>query len=147
MFPPRFFVEGQARHGILPVVFHLVQEGKEYGDFAVVFFVTENGGTTWKASSVLWAKGYRPLIAVADATNWWVLVDSLSESQLYATHDAGATWTEVANVRRASQIQFVTAVDGWALTEDNGQSILLRTTDGGKNWFQVPVKRKTAWLP
>ncbi len=136
---------GQVNHGILPVIFHLAGGESRYGDFAAVFFVTEDNGASWRAASILRAKGCKPLIAVADAADWWVQADSLSESSMYATHDAGATWAEMNGVRRALQVQFVTPADGWALSEDNGRSVLLRTTDGGNNWLRVPVKRKTIW--
>ncbi|MGE5484687.1 MAG: WD40/YVTN/BNR-like repeat-containing protein [Ignavibacteriales bacterium] len=142
VLPPRFSGEAVAESGILPVIFRSVREGGQYGEFTAVFFVTESGGVSWRAASLLRAKGHRPLIAVADAANWWVLADSFAESKLYAAHDAGATWVEVGTVREALQIQFVTPADGWALSGENGQSVLLRTIDGGRNWLRVPVRRK-----
>ncbi|NPV71710.1 MAG: hypothetical protein HPY55_13880 [Firmicutes bacterium] len=142
VLPPRFFDGAAAGRGVLPVIFHFIRERNQYGEFAAVFFVTETGGVSWRAASVLRAKGHRPLVSVVDDANWWVLADALAEAKLHATHDAGATWAEVGSVRQALQVQFVTPVDGWALSDNNGRSVLLRTTDGGSNWCRVPVTRR-----
>lgn len=128
MTAPRFFPGTQAKNGVLPLVF---QKGSDY---VAVFFATQDGGATWKATAPFPAGGQKPLITMADATNWWVL----SDSRLHATRDGGATWTEVGRLAGAVQLQFVGPARGWALARADSGIILLRTTDGGQTWIELP---------
>jgi photosystem II stability/assembly factor-like uncharacterized protein len=135
---PRAFAGGR---GVVPVRYRAQGTKAQH----VVVYVTRDGGATWIA---------RPAPRGADvrAQSWgfpealpfsaanprdWVLFDAPT---LYATQDAGRTWT-VVHPRYAPpapgvwDVAFVSASTGWAVFEPrNAAPALVETTDGGRDW-------------
>ena len=120
---PRFFGTSD---GALPVFL--------YGDSqAMVFFLSHDGGATWKGTRPVAMAGHYSL---ASLTDWFVWDGGAA---LQVSHDSGGTWTAVAtNVSLTDTLtdfQFVDASHGWALSVDaNGHTSFYATTDGGATW-------------
>lgn len=102
-------------------------------EIATVFYLSNDGGRTWQATSPLPASG---LVSIASATEVWVWDGG---PQIHFSPDGGLTWesrtTDVNLKDTLAAFQFVDADYGWALTLDlSGHSALYRTTDGGRHW-------------
>ena len=100
---------------------------------AAVFYVSQDGGQTWSATTPVAQGGF---LAVASARDFFVWDGGTS---LNASHDAGASWTTITpNVNLKDNLvsfQFVNATTGWALTSDaSSHHKLYKTTDGGATW-------------
>lgn len=120
---PVFFGSNQA---VLPVMLFS-------NNNASVFYVSQDGGQTWTATTPVAQGGF---LAVASASDFFVWDGGTS---LNASQDAGANWTTITpNVKLKDNLvsfQFVNATTGWALTSDaNSHHILYKTTDGGATW-------------
>lgn len=129
---PRFFGEQMANVGVLPLRFWRPDESVS------VFFVTYDGGESWKATTPLLTKGEVARVALADGTHWWVAAGS----KLYSTRDGGKTWAEVGTLEGIEELDFVTPELGWALVKADGKTALFRTSDGGKSWTRVSYTKK-----
>lgn len=53
--------------------------------------VTKNNGQSWKNQQTV--PGFEGTISFTDANQGWMAVKDMNSSTLYATKDAGATWT------------------------------------------------------
>ena len=120
---PVFFGTNQA---VLPVLLFANTN-------AAVFYVSQDGGQTWSATTPVAQGGF---LAVASASDFFVWDGGTA---LYVSHDAGASWKTITpNVNLKDKLvtfQFVNATTGWALTSDaNSQHMLYKTTDGGASW-------------
>lgn len=99
------------------------------------------------------------------AGGWWIKWGISPLQLVLATHDGGATWSEMyrgddRDVAAIVQIRFVNAQTGWARTGiatlgANGTIVgnLLLTRDGGRTWQKLPEKAQNlaaagsaAWL-
>jgi photosystem II stability/assembly factor-like uncharacterized protein len=135
---PRAFPGGR---GVVPVRYRARGAKAQH----VVVFVTRDGGVTWTARpaprtadvrSQTW--GFPEALPFSAAnTHDWVLFDSPT---IYATHDAGTTWT-VVHPRYAPpapgvwDVTFISPSTGWAVFEPrNGAPALVETTDSGRDW-------------
>ncbi|MCF6278107.1 MAG: hypothetical protein L3J16_05075 [Anaerolineales bacterium] len=118
VFAPIFFNEFE---GILPV--QLLAK-----DFALGFYLTENGGETWTVNLPAMMSGK---YALASARDIWVWDGG---AVILLTDNGGATWefraTDLEPGDSLASLDLISASTGWALT-DTG---LYRTTDGGRHW-------------
>lgn len=107
---------------------------------------TDDGGATWTASTVEPATydrgGWSPQLTALDAQRASVL----TSDAVYATADAGATWSHVGTPGTTCgiprQITMIDASLGWALCSGGGaegfvQGELDQTTDGARTWKLV----------
>jgi photosystem II stability/assembly factor-like uncharacterized protein len=125
-YPPVFFDQNNA---ILPVT--ITADAN-----STLFFVTQDGGSTWTPTSAVPGLGKYAVVSAKEAFVWD------GGSILYASHDGMLNWTQVhPNVNltdNLSQIQFVDANTGWALAMDaSGHPSLYKTTDGGATWTVI----------
>ena len=100
---------------------------------AAVFYVSQDGGQTWSATTPVAQGGF---LAVASASDFFVWDGGTS---LNVSHDAGSSWKIITpNVNLKDNLvsfQFVNATTGWALTSDaSSHHKLYKTTDGGNTW-------------
>jgi photosystem II stability/assembly factor-like uncharacterized protein len=122
-YPPHFF---SASEGVLPAGL--------YSDISgTVFYITQDGGQTWSPSTPVAINGQHSIASKNDFFVWD------GGPALYASHDAGTSWSTVApniNIKDIlGTFQFVNATTGWALTGDaNGHHSLYKTEDGGVTW-------------
>jgi photosystem II stability/assembly factor-like uncharacterized protein len=101
--------------------------------FTSYLYNTQDGGATWT------------MIHLPDKVHGWQdrLVwfgtnnALLLGREIYASKDAGSTWTDVATVNWDAQFSFVDPQVGWAVARANGQIALVRTTNGGHTWNEV----------
>ncbi len=54
--------------------------------------------------------------------------------QVFASQDAGQTWTELSTVAWSGRFDFVSPEAGWAVAVAGDTSALVASTDGGRNW-------------
>jgi photosystem II stability/assembly factor-like uncharacterized protein len=127
---------------------------------------TTDGGRSWQADA---PSGCGPhcgefYLSFLDRTTGFALagvntVNSRPEA-VYATTDAGASWTRVAKAPFAGPIDFPTPQSGWAVSDPSswtgpeldtpvGGGLLYRTTDGGRTWERVRISppRRDAGVP
>jgi photosystem II stability/assembly factor-like uncharacterized protein len=126
ILPPVFFT---ATDGLLPV-----SSGTGNGS-SVDFYVTHDGGTTWK--------GTTPVAAAAniadfiDVNHGWASDGTL----LYMTNDGGQHWSKLSpgpNFKNISLLNFVSSDIGWAVRAPASNSpSLLKTVDGGHTWTVI----------
>jgi photosystem II stability/assembly factor-like uncharacterized protein len=127
--PPTFF---SATDGLLPIRF---SDSLTNRDMAAVFYVTHDGGTTWRSTT--------PVSAALSSSDFldmqqgW-LTDGTS---LFVTGNGGQHWAKLtpsANFTRITLLDFVSQTTGWAISHPGaGSSFLLKTTDGGQTWTQI----------
>jgi photosystem II stability/assembly factor-like uncharacterized protein len=141
-------------HGVLPV--HLLSQKA----FTVGFYITNDGGRTWRGRQPLAVQSASPMeLPTTDvvSTNFWVAAYS---HQILRTQDGGQNWTAISVVGAApsSEIHFVNGQVGWGRIEraegncgivdgifPNGPpqqncmqlADLLGTTDGGRTWAKI----------
>ena len=124
--PPLFF---NATDGLLPVTFDTGNSS------SIDFYVTHNGGTTWK--------GTTPVVASASASSFIDVNHGWASdgTNLYMTSDGGHNWTELspgANFMNVSRLDFVSSDIGWAIgSTANGSPSLLKTVDDGRTWTVI----------
>ncbi len=130
--PPAFFT---ARDGVLPVFYSILDASYHSIAMVVVFYVTHDGGTTWKYTTPLpITLGKRLTLSIADIDHGWVT----DGRALYLTSDSGRHWTKIeptlsfANVK---QLGFISPQAGWAVSKT--YPFLLKTLDGGHRWAPV----------
>lgn len=125
--PPKFFTE---RDGILPVSYSIFNNSQETG-LITVFYVTHDGGATWKYTTSLSACC---LSSFADVDHGWI-TDGVA---LYATIDGGRHWTKIHPTPPfgdVKQLDFISPQLGWAVRQTS--PFLLKTLDGGHTWAPV----------
>jgi photosystem II stability/assembly factor-like uncharacterized protein len=142
---PRFF----GAHGVLPVTLFLPRSS------GVAFYVTSDGGRSWRAKSVL-SVGFRTLLrfnpfpryvpaAVASPREWWA-VTRIAAPRVLVTSDAGRHWraSRPPTLPGASfaRIDGVGSTHAWlTLGTRGGQTQLLATDDGSRSWRRLSVPR------
>jgi photosystem II stability/assembly factor-like uncharacterized protein len=98
-------------------------------------FVTTNGGDTWVRRSTSTASVQSSFFV--NAEDGWVTDNS---SDLYATRDAGRSWTNL-QVATVGGLDFLTPTLGWSFVTapipSSGPAGLMQTTDGGHTWTQL----------
>ena len=117
--------------------------------FAVVAFgpraivASRDGGRSWRRIRRPTKKHQIDGLDFRSARSGWVVQ---SDGRVFATRDAGRSWTESLAVGRsnAARVAFATADAGW-LRLDVGVGMspatVLRTSDGGKSWAPQIVAR------
>ena len=119
VFTPIFFDEYT---GALPV--HLLSE-----DFAVGFYLTEDGGETWTMGLPVTMSGH---YAIASPRDFWVWDGG---AVIMVTDNGGGTWefraTDFEPSEKLRALDFVSSTVGWVLTDGGFYS----TKDGGKHWL------------
>ncbi len=137
---PRFF---GARDGVVPVRFRDRTRAQH-----LVVYVTDDGGESWSARpaprsadlrAYSWGFPEGAPFSAASVRSWFLLVGH----SLFATRDAGRTWTVTETVApkppRVWDVSFTSARDGWAIFAPvvhgpRAGSALVRTRDGGRHW-------------
>ncbi len=107
-----------------------------------VFYVTHNGGMTWKYTTSMPLKpissyadiGFQPS-DFADINNGWLA----DHNTLYATANSGRQWTvRTTSFPLANQLNFVSSQVGWALRKveftTRPEPSFFKTADGGRTW-------------
>ncbi|MEX1182005.1 MAG: hypothetical protein WEF86_02140 [Gemmatimonadota bacterium] len=103
-----------------------------------------NGGTTWQAGRVPGADSlqFRDVHAVDANTAYLLSIGSGSDSRIYKTTDAGASWT--LQFTNAEPRGFYDCFDFWDARravvigdEFDGSVAMLETADGGATWTRV----------
>ncbi|MBK7966230.1 MAG: T9SS type A sorting domain-containing protein [Bacteroidetes bacterium] len=111
-------------------------------------FKTEDGGATWtNINSLLTSRPAWGICGIAHYNNSIVAVGSvITESNLYYSHNAGASWTHINLSSLANALIDVYMFDSltWLVTgkSDTGtgqKATILRTTDGGATWARVAL--------
>ena len=125
-FLPRFF---GSTNGILPVGIYSNTPG-------MVFYLSKDGGLTWKPSMPVVLNGDYSIASAMDLFVWD------GGSALSISHDAGSTWSISApNINFKDSLlsfQFVNATTGWAVTSDaSNHYSLYKSTDGGSTWLAI----------
>lgn len=125
--PPLFLDD---EHGVFPLSWPTPDGGS-----VTTFYVTDDGGETWRSAAPLqwlggpwlWAWPEAAHAMVVNGLNWCV------------TSTSGASWQcdrLPAELEGVTELSFVTAQRGWAVADDG----LLRTTDGGSTWSRVDAR-------
>lgn len=131
---PTWFHRGYA---VLPVT--LMKDGVE----DVAFFVTHDGGSTWRRKSVLRTHLHVPprrqssrlTSCVARRHVWWVTNED--QSVIWMSTDSGRTWSKRRRgLDSRVDLSAVGAHRAWALTYGNRRA-LYRTKDGGRHWRKI----------
>ena len=125
-FLPRFFGSST---GVLPVGLYLDTP-------ATVFYLSSDGGLTWKPSTPVALNGKYSIASKVDFFAWD------GGPVLSVSHDAGTSWSTVApniNIKDTLMaFQFVNASTGWAVTGDvSNHYALYKTIDGGATWLPL----------
>ncbi|MGI8556551.1 MAG: WD40/YVTN/BNR-like repeat-containing protein [Pyrinomonadaceae bacterium] len=124
--------------------------GDEYGVNPLQIFSTTDNGENWTKNKIA-APVLTEAIFFINAKNGWL---ATSGDELYATDDAGVSWTKVnlseKNFRTKSIFR-LDAQNGWLAgaignpdkpVADSSASVpvLLNTTDGGRTWKKFELK-------
>jgi len=125
-FLPRFFGSST---GVLPVGLYLDTPG-------TVFYLSSDGGLTWKPSTPVALNGEYSIASKVDFFLWD------GGPVLSVSQDAGTTWSTVApniNIKDTlMSFQFIDASTGWAVTGDvSNHYALYKTIDGGSTWLPL----------
>jgi photosystem II stability/assembly factor-like uncharacterized protein len=122
--PPQFF---SVQEGFLPVVFHLDPP-------ELVFYMTRDGGATWKETTSLEKSEYRTVYDCVSLQECWVVAGDT----LMVSHDSAQTWAQISpNIKMGGvwELEFVNSRTGCALRrEQSEKDQLYRTDDGGLTW-------------
>jgi PKD repeat protein len=105
---------GDAKHGTLALPTGLVQ-------------TTGDGGQTWSSQLLATPPAYAPasVVYTSPTTAWMTLNGSL-----WASTDAGVTWTASSAVPGATYTAWPDATHGWTVTPDG----IFASADGGATW-------------
>ena len=108
---------------------------------------TEDGGVTWKKTSVSSdIVDFRDIDAIDERTAYVLSIGNGPASRIYKTIDGGASWTQ--QFRNEDPRAFLDAMSFW--DADHGivigdsidrQFYLLSTSDGGRSWARVPADK------
>lgn len=125
--PPTFF---SPQRGVLPT---RVSREKDSG---TVVYLTRDGGSTWRPTSMAPAAayGHSEAYQFLDADRWWIIGDA----GLLSTSDGGRHWEPRArpDVGESPGLSFASANVGWAFSKD--RAVLFHTVDGGRRWSPLP---------
>lgn len=138
--PPQFF--GNAKKEGVMSLSYMTKNNEKAG---IVWFTTENGGTTWSpaisqdgAPTVISKdgsapQGFRPSTA-SDLKHFWMI--DAETGTLHGTSDGGGHW-QVLNtspqLRDAVELKFIDNKIGWV----RGDGFFLQTEDGGRSWKEL----------
>jgi photosystem II stability/assembly factor-like uncharacterized protein len=135
--PPQFVASN--------VGFMLVFSYNTAGAPVVTLCVTSDGGATWSAERT--PESVDDASEFIDPEDGWLIMDSSgtshNESTLWATYNAGRTWTDLGlnNGLGGLQLDFLTTQDGWAfpggLSQPPSDPQDLQTLDGGRTWTAI----------
>ena len=111
---------------------------------------TLDGGDTWDRMSDLTSLitgNLSPIygLAFTDEEDGWL---SAGRAGLFATHDGGASWTQLAawppdllanndNIYPFAQLSFISSGEALLITRTAESSTLFRTTDSGRTWAHL----------
>ncbi len=123
---------------------------------AVSIASTSNGGAKWTTyPTIPGANGFftpEAGMSFVNANDGWLLDSGNGSSELYATHNGGATWKSVypqpANWP-VMGVTFVTAKIGYGLGVTGDLNVVLKTTDGGHIWKEygkLPAKKNLPYV-
>ena len=135
--------------GIMPATY----TGSD-GTTAIALFATHDGGATWAPGAAFADAGAAHLAPNIDVVNAALAYAVLSDGNLHATQDAGATWNAVDSPTwpaLVTSVSFADPSDGWAQTATgsckglrtpcSGYADLYRTSDGGRTWAKVTISK------
>jgi photosystem II stability/assembly factor-like uncharacterized protein len=133
---PVFF---NTKEGVLP----LRVDAKSHT--AMLFYFTEDGGRTWRATTpVRLRQGSPPVWSFADRNSGWLIASGPDGGNvLLRTQDGGATWEQVASAPElagTSSLQFESANVGYAFSAARTAPVLSKTLDGGGSWARVNAR-------
>jgi photosystem II stability/assembly factor-like uncharacterized protein len=143
---PKFF----GARGVLPVTLFSPRRS------GVAFYVTSDGGRSWRAQSVR-VVGFRTLLrsnpfpryvptAIASPRDWWA-VAGLAAPRVLRTSDAGRHWRafQLPAVKGASAAGIDAAGrSAWLILKmHGGRTELLATGDGGRSWRPLAFRAAT----
>ncbi len=152
---PRFFARG-SEDGILAAEFW--PGSAVASEYAIIIYVTRDGGRTWQATTPLRNGGAGDFI---DAQEGWVWAaepgtsvwrDTPVKGALHHTRDGGRTWQALEGTPNltaflqqgggVAQLDFVSNDIGWAVVSgaDGQTTQLVRTQDGGRSWSVVDAR-------
>jgi photosystem II stability/assembly factor-like uncharacterized protein len=142
---PTFF----GARGVLPVTLFTPRRS------GVAFYVTGDGGRSWRAESVR-SVGFRTLLrtnpfpryvptSVASPRDWWAVV-GITRPRVLVTSDAGRHWraSRPPALARAwfARVDAVTSTSAWLILGMRaGRTQLLATDDGGRSWRRLGIPR------
>ena len=126
--PPVFF----GNNAVMPV------ERENASQVNIVLYTSADGGKSWSVSTPLIVPTTTPpSVYVVDPQHAWATIGD----SVYATANAGRTWSIVSHVASIGNISFVNDTTGWAIgnpaSQTSNQIILDKTTDGGVTWQKI----------
>ena len=127
-----------------------------YGKTEAIVLRTQDGGETWKVSSLGDSNAISSIYFSSSTDGWimttWDATSNKESKALYATHDGGATWTavmqnEIYNPNNPNQaipmagvitgMLFKDVSNGFVTLQTGALPKQYRTKDGGNTWAPV----------
>jgi hypothetical protein len=130
---------------------------------AVAFYLSSDGGKTWRLRSVRRVEFSRPgpnnpfswyvPTSIAGATMWWIAA-GMGHPSIAVTTDAGNSWRAypISTLPRATtwDLSATDSEHGWLMTtrlvttrtRSYDESALYATADGGRSWLRLKLPSK-----